>query len=206
MTNPDLTLIGILVDRSGSMVSMCTEMTTAIKLLLDEQEKLPGRAVVSLSQFDNIYEEVYRMVDLHDVPDYTLEPRGSTALLDAMGKFITDIGHELRDWEESRRPGKVLVCIVTDGYENSSKEWTHKMVKELVEQQRNDYQWEFVFLGANIDAVQVAQGLGMAADSALTFDSASAPVAMAAMSNYAASYRSTGAAGFTEQDRENAKK
>jgi hypothetical protein len=206
MTNPDLTLIAVLVDRSGSMESMHDEMTKAIRIFLREQANQRGKAQVSLSQFDNYYDDVYSLVEISEVPDYILKPRSSTALLDAMGKFITDTGKELDTREENDKPGKVLICVVTDGYENSSKEWTHAMVKHLVEQQQNDYQWEFVFLGANIDAVQVAQGLGMRANSAMTFTPDSAPVAMASMSNYASRYRADGQASFSEEDRRKARK
>jgi uncharacterized protein YegL len=205
MTNRNLTLIGVLVDRSGSMKSMHDEMTTAIRIFLQEQANRPGKAQVSLSQFDNYYDDVYSLVEINDVPDYILKPRGSTALLDAMGKFITDTGKELDAREEKDKPGKVLICIVTDGYENSSKEWTKAMVKNLVEQQQNDYQWEFVFLGANIDAIQVAQELGMRADSAMTFTPDRASVAMASMSNYASRYRTNGQASFSEEDRRKAR-
>lgn len=204
MTDSNLTLIGILVDRSGSMISMKSEMDLALKTFLDEQADLEGRVAVSLAEFDSDYEEIWKMRDIHDLPHYEIRPRYATALLDAMGRFITDIGQELADRREEDRPGKVLICIITDGAENASQHWTAGMVRKLVAQQQKDYSWEFLFLGANIDAVSTATNLGIDANSALTFNPARSGVAMAAMSNYVSSYRTTGAANFTDSDRQSA--
>lgn len=187
MTDSNLTLIGILVDRSGSMISMKSEMDLALKTFLDEQADLPGRVAVSLAEFDSDYEEIWKMRDIHDLPHYEIKPRYATALLDAMGRFMTDIGKELADRREEDRPGKVLICIITDGAENASQHWTASMVRKLVAQQQTDYSWEFLFLGANIDAVSTAQHLGIDANSALTFNPARSGVAMAAMSSYVSS-------------------
>ena len=204
MTDPNLTLIGILVDRSGSMISMKDEMNQALKSFLEEQAELEGRVAVSLAEFDSDYEEVWNLRDIHDLPHYEIKPRYATALLDAMGRFITGIGQELANRREEDRPGKVLICVITDGEENSSQDWTVGMVRKLVAQQQNDYSWEFLFLGANIDAVSAATNLGINADSALTFSPTRSGVAMAAMSSYVSNYRTSGAATFTDDDRQSA--
>lgn len=206
MTNPNKTLIAMLVDRSGSMIRMKADMDQAIKAFFDTQREVPGEAVVSLSQFDNRYEDVFSFVDLKRLPSYEILPRNSTALYDAMGKMITEIGEKLAETDEDERPSKVIFVVVTDGYENASTEWTQQMVNDLVTQQKDQWSWEFVFLGAGIDAVQVGAGLGISRGSTLTFDAASAPVAMAAMGNYVTTTRSGVAASFSEEDRKDAVK
>jgi len=183
---------------------MQTEMNQALKSFLEEQAELEGRVAVSLAPFDTDYEEVWKMRDIHDLPNYEIKPRYSTALLDAMGRFMTDIGQDLADRREEDRPGKVLICIITDGAENASQHWSLNQVKSLVAQQQKDYSWEFLFLGANIDAVATAQHLGIDPSSALTFSPTRSGVAMAAVSNYVSSYRTTGTADFTQEDRQNA--
>lgn len=204
MTKSDLTMLGVLVDRSGSMEAMRNDMEPGLAKLLEEQAKEPGQCQVSLAQFDNEYDQVWTLRDIKNVPHYSLVPRGSTALLDALGRFISDVGAELASRPEEERPGKVAIVLITDGYENSSKEWTKSQVKELVEKQRNDYNWDFVFLGANIDAMAEGGDLGVAAASSMTFSGANAAAAMGSVSNYISSYRTSGVASFSDQDREKA--
>lgn len=206
MVNTDLSLIGVLVDRSGSMATIRGDMEQGLRSFLDSQRELEGMARVTLAQFDTEYEVVWPVTDIKYISHYRLVPRGGTALLDAMGKFITDIGRELRGQSERERPGKVVLIVVSDGEENSSREWTDADVRKLVDQQRDVYKWEFVFLGANMDAVKVAQNYGIRADSAMTFAANSAGVSASSglLSNYVTSYRSTGAAAFSEKDREDA--
>src|ERR1700761_1196066 len=118
MTNPDLTLIGVLVDRSGSMQQMKSDMEPALTSFLAGQAEQPGAAQVSLAHFDDVYEQVWALRDITQVPRYTLVPRNMTALLDAMGRFVTDIGDEISARLEIDRPGKVVIVIITDGLEN----------------------------------------------------------------------------------------
>lgn len=201
MTNSDRTLIGILVDRSGSMESMKDDMSGGIAALIDGQKTAPGSCDVTLAQFDTEYDIVYRPRPIDRAPTYRLQPRGGTALLDGIGRFVTEIGGELARTREDRRPGKVLIVIVTDGDENSSKRWSLRAVHDLIVQQQQVYRWEFVFLGANIDSFSVARSFGIPSASTMDFAGANAPAAMASVSNYAAAYRATGAAAFTDDDR-----
>lgn len=204
MTNSDLTLIGVLVDRSGSMSSCREDMEGGLNTFVKNQAKLPGDAELTLAQFDTVYEIIHSPKPINDVPYFVLSPRGCTALLDAMGRFITEVGEHLAARAEQDRPGKVIMCIVTDGYENSSKDWTRADVRKLVEQQQNDYQWEFVFLGANIDAVREAASFGIARCSSLTFNTAKAGQTYAVMDSYVADSRSGLSASFSEEDRKRA--
>lgn len=212
MTNPDLTLIGILVDRSGSMNTCRADMEGGIASLLEEQAETDNSIEVTLAQFDTTYDIVYPPTAIKDVPKYVLQPRGGTALLDAMGRFITETGEALAKKKDKNRPGKVLIVIVTDGYENRSNEWTRPAVKALITQQRGIYNWDFVFLGANMDAVSEADSFGIARGSALTFNSQYMPPGIftssaagpSVLGSYVDSYVTTGRAAFSAEDREDA--
>ncbi|MFW0874199.1 hypothetical protein [Rhodococcoides corynebacterioides] len=97
-----------------------------------------------------------------------LLPRGMTALYDAVGTFVTEVGAALAALQEERRPGSVTVLVMTDGYENSSREWSRRSVRALIEQQETQYGWDFVFLGANMDAVETGAQMGFTRDKSLT--------------------------------------
>jgi hypothetical protein len=123
-----------------------------------------------------------------------------------MGRFITEVGEKLAKRDESERPGKVIVCIVTDGFENSRVDWTREQVKALVEQQCSPWQWEFVFLGADMDAVQEGASVGVPQTSSVTFDKANARDTYAMASKYVSTVRAGGKAAFSEEDRKSAVK
>jgi len=204
MTNPDLTLIGVLVDRSGSMQGLKSDMEPALANFLVAQAEEPGAAQVSLAQFDDVYEQVWTLRDIAEVPKYTLVPRNTTALLDAMGRFVTDVGAGIAGRPEQDRPGKVIIVIITDGLENASREWSRDGVRELVRQQRERYAWEFVFLGANFDAVAEAGRLGIPHGAALTFAPGATPAAMASMGSHVSRLRASGRSAFDDDERSNA--
>jgi hypothetical protein len=206
MTNPDLSLIGVLVDRSGSMITMRSDMQPALNAFLDGQKEAPGRCEMTLAQFDDVYEVVWTLRNIRDVPAYQLIPRNTTALLDAMGRFITEIGAVLAARAEADRPGKVIIVIVTDGLENASREWNRAQVRELVTQQHRDYRWEFVFLGANFDAIREAEGLGIARTSSLTYDGPRSPAAMSSAERHVRRLRANLSSEFSDEDRTNSKK
>jgi len=203
-TNADLTLIGVLVDRSGSMAQWREDMQGGLNAFVESQASEPGDAEITLAQFDTKYELLWPLGPINDAPKYTLMPRGCTALLDAMGRFITEVGEELAKRDEADRPAKVIVCVVTDGLENSSVDWTRDMVKALVEQQCSQWQWEFVFLGADMDAVQEGASVGIPQKSSLTFDKANARDAYSMASNWVSTVRGGGKAAFSEEDRRSA--
>jgi hypothetical protein len=171
MTNTDLTLIAALLDRSGSMKRCMTATETGFDEMIAKHRSEPGEAVVTLSMFDDQYDNVYANVPIADVPPLTLVPRNMTAMLDAIGRFITEIGEHLAGQDEADRPGTVICLIMTDGYENASKEWSYDSVKALITQQRDQYNWSFLFLGANIDAVDVGDRIGVPKAMAMTYNS-----------------------------------
>ena len=169
MTDSAKTLIAALLDRSGSMHGSKLATEDGWRELINGQRAEQGRCEVTLAQFDTTYEVLYPPTEIAAVPEFIVDPRGSTALLDATGRFITEVGEQLGALPEDQRPGTVICLIMTDGMENASRHWSWDAVKRLITQQREVYGWEFIFLGANIDAVEVGMRMGVAADSALTF-------------------------------------
>jgi len=151
----------IVMDRSGSMEAIKSDMEGGLDQFFADQKKEPGRCTVTLTQFDDRYEVVYSGKDLKDVPKAALEPRGMTALLDAVGKTINEVGDRLAKTKEKDRPGRVIFLIVTDGCENASHEFSHAQVKKMIEEQTSKYNWLFVYLGANQDAFAEANKLGI---------------------------------------------
>lgn len=203
MTDSNHTLIAALLDRSGSMQSIRTDTEGGYRSFLEEQRKFPGKLKVTLAQFDHEYEIVYPVTDVADVPEFHLSPRGSTALLDAVGRFVTEVGEKLAALPEEERPGTVIAVIMTDGGENASKEWTGKQVRELVQHQQDEWNWKFVFLGANLDAVQMGADLGIARGSSLTYaaNAMGTRSTFDSLTNYVGQTRSGLNAEFDEDDR-----
>lgn len=169
MTNDSVTHIAMLLDRSGSMQSIKKSTEVGFDAFIAEQRQQPGTCTVTLAQFDDVYDEVYTDRPIADVPTLELQPRGSTALLDSMARLIHSTGERLAALPEDDRPGTVIVGIMTDGHENASVEYTHAAIRALVEQQERDYQWEFLYLGANQDAIEVGAQVGIRAERAMTF-------------------------------------
>lgn len=157
----DLTDLTVVLDRSGSMESCRGDAEGGLNALVRKQCEQPGTCLFTLVQFDTIYEFVHTAVPIQDVPKCTLEPRGSTALLDAVGRAIVETGERLKKMDEAERPGLVVFVIITDGQENSSVEFSKAKVKEMIERQQNVYKWQFTFLGANQDAFAEAGGIGI---------------------------------------------
>jgi len=209
MTNPNLTHLYFLLDRSGSMQSIRDDTIGGFDAFIAEQRDHPGDCRVTLAQFDDQYEVVYRDLPIAEVPGLVLQPRGRTALLDAIGRLVTDAGRHLAGMLEAERPGTVIVGIMTDGYENASREWTHAAIRALVEQQARTYSWEFLYLGADQDAIEVGTSLGVPANRSVTYSRAAPAPAMAATSAVIRRVReahATGAPvagiGYTEEERE----
>lgn len=191
MPNENLTEIAVVLDRSGSMFQIRSDMVGAFAHFIDEQRKEPGACVVSLYQFDDRFETVYQERAIAEVGALNLDPRGNTALLDAMGKSISLIGERLAAKPEAERPGKVVIVVITDGLENASREWTRAQVRSRVEHQREQYAWQFAFLGANVDAFNEARSVGIPQGAALDYvASASGVQTMGTiLSNAVRSYR-----------------
>jgi len=140
---------------------------------LRKQKELPGTADVTLTLFNHEYDIIQEGVPLQKIKDLdsnTYVPDGMTALLDAVGRTIDAVGNRLSKTEEDKKPEKVIVCILTDGNENQSKEYKKDQIKSKIEHQKKKYQWEFIFLGADIDAFAEAGGIGVPKLNTMSFD------------------------------------
>ena len=167
--NSQLTDITLVIDRSGSMASIREDAEGGVNSLLQQQAGEPGEATVTIVQFDTEYEFVCQGTPVESVPTYQLEPRGATALLDAVGQAINQTGKRLEAMPENQRPGLVIFVIVTDGHENSSQEFTLDQIKSMIEHQQQVYNWHFNFLGADQDAFEEAAKMGIHLDGAAVY-------------------------------------
>lgn len=217
MTNQDLTHIYVVLDRSGSMVSIADDMRGGFDAFIADQAKEPGECKVTLVQFDTSYEKVYEDKPIAKVPALKLQPRGGTALLDALGETITTVGEKLANLDEDKRPGAVIFCIITDGEENSSREFDLPQVRKMIKRQQKDYEWLFMYLGANQDAISVARSMGIARGQTMTYAGVNTHSTVGGMSANTTAYRGAKASGlshgeavlaadFTEEQRDEATK
>lgn len=179
----DLTDITLVVDRSGSMESIRDDAEGGINALITDQAAQPGQALLTLVQFDTEYEFIHRGVAIGRVPRYRLSPRGSTALLDAVGRAINETGSRLAALPEAERPGLVVFVVMTDGHENASREFSKADIRKMIEHQQNTYSWKFTFLGADASAFDEASSMGMDAGAAAQYDRTKVAAAYQGTSN-----------------------
>lgn len=205
MTNPDYTALLLIIDRSGSMESIRDDMVGGLETMLARQSAEPGLLTVDIVTFDTEIETQAHFAAPDEVK-IELLPRGATALFDAIGIGVTTFGVSLAALPESERPGIVQVVVVTDGYENSSTEWRASSVRKLVRTQIDVYDWDFVYLGANQDAVLTGAELGFDAGSSLTYDASSAKVGamVDGLDRYVSSLRASDKQLFTAAERNQA--
>jgi Mg-chelatase subunit ChlD len=198
------TLLVLVVDRSGSMQSIRSDMEGGIKTLLDEQAREPGICLVTLAQFDTEYVLLFQAIPVAEVTAYELIPRGGTALLDAIGRTIGEVRGSIEKLPADHRPEHVVFAVVTDGLENSSREWSRDKVMAAV-RERSQAGWHFSFLGANQDAIQEGGNLGVGRAASMTYAPSRAGVG-GAMSSLSASVRrvrsgAESALAYTEEER-----
>lgn len=196
--NQDYTDISIVQDRSSSMNSVRDETITGFNAFIAEQKALPGKCLVTMMQFNTEFKLLYNGEDVKKVEPLTHQtyrPDGYTALLDAVARTIITTGQRLEAMPEAERPAKVVCVIITDGEENSSKEYGgpegRAKVFQMIKQQTEAYKWNFIFLGANQDAIQAGAGLGIAAANAMSYASNAkgTSAAYAAVTSNVRSYR-----------------
>ena len=192
MTDSKLVEIVVVLDRSGSMQDIKDDTIGGYNSFLEEQKRVKdSRCKVTLVQFDNEYLPVYGSVDVQEVEALnadTYVPRASTALFDAIGRTINETGARLAAMSDHERPGKVIFVIITDGYENSSREFTSNRVKSMIAEQETRYSWSFVFLGADQDSFQ-ADGLGLGGGKFLSYGRGRSRDTFAAMGQTMSDYR-----------------
>lgn len=171
-TSSKLTELVMILDRSGSMGGLESDTIGGYNSFLQKQKETEGRALVSTVLFDDVSEVLYDRIPLEEMPQMTdkdYQVRGCTALLDALGGAIHHIRKLQKSLPEDQRPDKTIFVITTDGLENASHVYTYDKVKRMVEKRKEKNGWEFIFLGANINAIEVAGWMGITEDRAVNF-------------------------------------
>lgn len=200
MTDANYTAMLIILDRSGSMSMIREDMIGGIEELIATQSSEPGMLTIDLVTFDTEIELTHHFADPKSVK-VELVPRGGTALYDAIGWAFNGFGQALTELPEHARPGTVLVTIVTDGEENSSREYTAAMVTKMIENQRSTFDWDVSFLGANQDAIEEARKIGIGAADAIDYDLGAVGAAMSAHADKLSRRRRGDRTGYTDQER-----
>lgn len=170
--NKNLTELVFIIDKSGSMSGLENDTIGGFNSLIEKQKKETGKAIVSTILFSDVIGVIHDRLDIDQVPNLTSKDYfvcGCTALLDAIGQTLTRIIHVQENLIEDEQPGKTLFIITTDGMENSSKEYSYKKLKELINMVKEKYNYEFIFLGANIEFEEEASKLGIDCDNAVTY-------------------------------------
>lgn len=168
-----LTEIVCVLDRSGSMGSIMSDAIGGLNSFITEQKKLDGDATITMALFDDGYDIIHDNVDINNVSEIGSDvyfPRGMTALYDAIGKTVTSVGQRLSKTDESERPEKVIVAILTDGLENCSREYESDTIQKIIKEQEDKYNWQFVYLAANQNAFDVGSQFGMKHHNSINFN------------------------------------
>lgn len=195
MTQQDYTHIALVIDRSGSMSTIKKDADGGVAQFIKDQQAVNGKCTVSLFSFDHEFQTEKDFTDIQQFGEWEIVPRGSTALLDAFGRAITSTGERLAALQDDERPEHVVFVVVTDGQENSSKEWRKEKVLEAIQHQTERYGWTFVYLAANQDAIAEARGFGIPQGQAINYNERSARDVYAVASASTSSLRSGG--GYT---------
>ena len=194
----NLTELVFILDKSGSMSGLEKDTIGGFNSMLEQQRKVDGECVITTVLFDNRYELLHDRIDIRAVQPMTEQEYfvgGSTALLDAIGKTIHKIGTVQKNTAEDYRAEKVMFVIITDGEENASRHYSSMQIREMIQRQKERYGWEFIFLGANIDAVETAGRFGIDADRAVDYvpDGEGTELNYRMMSQTVATFRECGA-------------
>ena len=170
----DLTEVVFILDRSGSMSGLEKDTIGGFNAMIEQQKEKEGDVIVSTILFDHDYKILHDRMPIHKIEPLTKKDYyvgGTTALLDAVGRTIHHIGSLHKHLPREIRPSRTLFIITTDGMENASRKYTSDRVKEMIEHQKEKYGWEFLFIGANIDAVETAARYGISKDRAVNYNS-----------------------------------
>lgn len=206
----DYTHITMILDRTGSMESIRDDTIGGFNAFLDQQKSEPGKATLTLVQFDSQdpYEVLHRFALIAEVPPLTREtfvPRAQTPLLDAMGRGINDLEESLARLPASERPARVVMVIITDGHENASREFDKAQVEKMIKEKQDGSDWQFVFLSADMAAIDAALAGGFRRGSTMFYDKTArgSAAAWASVSGRMSDYRArkTRDFGFTDEDR-----
>lgn len=213
------THIVVILDRTGSMEIVREDTIGGFNRFLRDQRKEPGDATMTLVQFDSqdayeVLADFSPLAEVNELTAATYIPRAMTPLLDAIGRGINDIGAKLDATPEDERPEKVIFVILTDGLENASKEFSRTKVLEMIRRQQDEYQWKFVYIGANQDAIQEGAAIGISKGNTMTYahNRAGTQAAFASVSRGMGEYRCSASAAiglrteyFDDEDRQRQK-
>jgi len=193
----NLTEIVVVLDKSGSMNSIREDTIGGFNTFIEDQRKAEDDANITLIGFNQRVDEVYKSIDIKEIDLLTEKnyvPNGMTALYDAIGTAVGTMKEEIAKREEEDRPKQVIVVVITDGFENSSKEYSNTDVKTMIKRMETVHDWSFVYIGANQDAFEVGGGMGFKRRSTMSWDSDAAGSAQmyGTLSKSVKSYRSTG--------------
>lgn len=161
-----------ILDKSGSMAGLESDTIGGYNAMLKKQQEAPGEATVTTVLFDDNYELLHDRIDIQGIAPITENEYfvgGCTALLDAIGKTIHKIVNTQRHTGKDHQADQVIFVITTDGLENASREYSYEKIKQMIELEKTQYNWEFIFLGANIDAIETAERFGISADRAANY-------------------------------------
>lgn len=165
--------LALVVDRSGSMYSIANDVKGSVKQFIGEQKKIEGKASLRVAQFDHTYEVIHDVNDINEVDEEAFakaySPRGTTALLDAIGRTIFEMHEKLDKMSEEERPKRVVIAVITDGLENASREFKLEQIKEMI-QENEKLGWNFVFMAATLKAMEEAESMGFSKDKSTAFD------------------------------------
>lgn len=200
-----LTELVFILDKSGSMNGLELDTIGGFNSMLAKQKEVEGECLITTVLFDNNYELLHDRIDYHaikDISEKEYQVGGSTALLDAIGRTINKFINIQKNTNEDYRAEKIMFVIITDGEENSSREYSAKKIKSLIKNQKKKYGWEFIFLGANIDAIKTAGSFGIAQGMAVNYisDSIGTRLNYKAMAQTVASFREKGTVDSTYFD------
>lgn len=201
----NFTSIALVVDRSGSMATIAEATKEGVKEFISNQKQNPEKAAFTLVQFDHEYEILNHFTDLNQVDENAFakqySPRGSTALLDAIGRTIIEMSNQIEAIEPKEKPNRMVVAIMTDGQENSSREFTIEKIKELIEEKQK-LDWKFIFLSADLNSFHAAQSYGFNSNSILYFDSSNVFDAYSSIAAKVTCAREGKEVNFTKEERE----
>lgn len=200
----DYSTIALLVDRSGSMHSIAPDVVGSVKQFIGDQKKNSGKASLTVVQFDDKYEEVYSFKDLKEVDEDKFvkeySPRGSTALLDAIARTTLTMEKRIETMDPKDRPKRVVVAIITDGMENSSKEFNITQIRDLIKR-KEAAGWDFMFMGATLDAINVASSMGFSASKSASYNTSNFKSCMQSVSENVTRARLNKEVSITEAER-----
>jgi hypothetical protein len=169
----DLTELVFIIDKSGSMSGLESDTIGGFNSLIDKQKKEQGEAIVTTVFFNDRREVIHNRANIDNIAPLAINdycPSGMTALLDAVGNTLKDVIRDRKLMKKEEQPESTIVVITTDGLENASVEYTYEKVKGIIECQQNDYNWEFIFLGANIDVIREGSKMGIRKERSVNYD------------------------------------